>query len=259
MPPGVHSRTPPEKSGATYLIVATYDDLVGGTMFKSFLVGAPLGIPVRIQGLFVVFFALLGGYFLATEGPGRGLNSIFFLGAAFFFVLLHEFGHALVAKNLGANVKDITIWPLGGMARLEDVPGSSLSEIVIALAGPVVNLVLAYQFFCLHKFFLVLEAGPVHVMGFMAWINLLLALFNIIPAFPLDGGRILRGCLALSLGFEIATKISVFTGRAFALAICGAAFYLSMPLLILVSVFVFHAAGQEERDECTFPSQGEKP
>ncbi len=228
-------------------------------MFKSFPVGAVLGIPVRIQGLFVVFFALVGGYLLVSEGPGEGLNSILFLGSAFFFVLLHEFGHALVAKKLGVHVLDVTIWPLGGMARLEDVPRKSSAEIVIALAGPVVNLVLAYQFFCLHKFFLVLEAGPIHVMEFMAWINLLLALFNIFPAFPLDGGRILRGCMALFLGFEKATRISVITGRVFALAVCGVAFYLSMPFLLLVSVFLFYAAGQEERAESDLPPHENSP
>jgi len=221
---------------------------MGKVLFKSFPVGSPLGIPVRIQGLFVVFFALLGSYFLVVEGVTKGLDTILFLGAAFFFVVFHELGHAIVAQKLGVRVIDVTIWPLGGMARLENVPRAGLIEIAIAVAGPLVNFTFAFLLFGLQKILTLAGAGHIQTLEMLAWINILLALFNILPAFPLDGGRILRGGLSFALGFDRATTISVLIGRLLAILLSGVSMYFHMPFLILVAVFIFYAARQEDQE-----------
>jgi len=216
-------------------------------MFRTFAVGTILGIPVRIQGLFVVFFALLGGWSLLAEGPSRAWTTIWVLAGAFFFVILHEFGHAFAARKLGVDVVDITIWPLGGMARLENVPCEGASEIIISAAGPVINLAVAPVLLLGYELASAIGIAQPQPLLVLAWINLLLAGFNVIPAFPLDGGRILRCLLARFVGFDRATRISATIGRLIAVSLCLGAFYGRMPFLAIVAIFIFIAAGQEDR------------
>jgi len=216
-------------------------------MFRTFAVGTVLGIPVRIQGLFVVFFALLGGWSLAAEGPSRALATVLVLAGAFFFVVVHEFGHALAARKLGVDVVDITIWPLGGMARLENVPCTGATEILISAAGPAVNLLIAPVLLLAYEFAIAIDFADAHPLLVLAWINLLLAGFNVIPAFPLDGGRILRCLLSRFLGFDRATRVCAAIARVIAVALCLGAFYGHMSFLAVVAVFIFIAAGQEDR------------
>ncbi len=206
-------------------------------MFRSFAIGAPFGVCVRIQGLFVAFFALLFGYTLVADGWRDGLWFGFVFGAAFTFVWIHEMAHALVARRLGATVVDVTIWPLGGMARLEDVPDSARVEAWIAAAGPAANAIAAGVAFGLAALIDAPTAlgGALYLAG---WINALLATFNAVPAFPLDGGRLVRAALTPRLGLHRATIVSIWISRVVCLALAIAAVAAGLPFLALIAVAI---------------------
>lgn len=206
-------------------------------MFRSFAIGAPFGVCVRIQGLFVAFFALVLGYTVLADGWRDGLWFGFVFVAAFTFVWIHEMAHALVAKRCGATVVDVTIWPLGGMARLEDVPDSARVEAWIAAAGPAANAVAAAVAFGLAA----LVDGPTALGGALylaGWINVLLATFNAVPAFPLDGGRLVRAALTPSLGLRRATIVSIWISRVVCCGLAIAACAVGLPLLALIAVAI---------------------
>lgn len=219
----------------------------------SFPIGSLLGVPVRIQGLFVAFFALAIGYFLSAHGTREGLILSLVLAGAFLFVVVHELGHAIAARFLGIHVTDVTIWPLGGMARLEDVPLSGRVETTIAAAGPLANLAAAGLLAGLRE--AAWAAGLVEVGPFtlLIWINLVLAGFNALPAFPLDGGRVLRCVLARFLGFSRATRTAVVIGRLLALVLGAVAIHAGLPALVLLSIFILVCGGRE--DELDEPDQ----
>ncbi len=206
-------------------------------MFSSKRLGRVGGIDLFIHPTFF----LLIGFVLLFQG---GLPSALILVAAFGCVLLHELGHAYAARIYGIPTRDITLYPIGGVARLERMPKGSGPELVIALAGPLVNFVLAGVFTLLPRLFPILN---VPFLQLMVWINLVLGGFNLIPAFPMDGGRILRALLAAPLGRLRATEIAASVGQTLALA---------LPLVLLftgnlsfwnlfVAGFVYMAAGVE--------------
>jgi stage IV sporulation protein FB len=168
----------------------------------------------------------------------------------FLCVLLHEFGHIFTARAFGVSTPDVILLPIGGVARLERIPEQPSQEFLIAIAGPAVNVVIAGL--------LVLVAGAdlqiTHLVSLentstslvdrLATVNLFLALFNLIPAFPMDGGRVLRALLASKLGYVHATEIAAMIGQwvAFALGFLG---LFGNPLLIFIAVFVYLAATSE--------------
>jgi len=169
-------------------------------MFKSWRLGSLFGFPVEINASFLI---LLGVVFLAFGG----LAGVIVVSIAFASVLLHELGHALVARQLRVRVTGIELGFLGGAAKMEGMPRNPNQEIAIAAAGPAVSLGLAG---------LGLGLGAVlHVpfLGMIGWINLALAGFNLIPALPMDGGRILRAALAKKMSFLRATEVSVQVAR----------------------------------------------
>ncbi|HMG24050.1 MAG TPA: M50 family metallopeptidase [Kofleriaceae bacterium] len=169
-------------------------------MFTSWRLGRMFGFPVEIN---LSFLLLLGFVFLAYGG----LAGVFVVGLAFGSVLLHELGHALVARRLGVHVSGIELSFFGGAAKMVDMPRKADHEIAIAAAGPAVSLMLAGAGLglgaALHSPFL----------GLIGWINLLLAGFNLIPALPMDGGRILRALLTRRMDFVRATDIAVNVAR----------------------------------------------
>jgi stage IV sporulation protein FB len=203
--------------------------------------------------LLLAFFAFLG----AQGGGGLGaLVTGAVILALFLCVLLHEFGHSLVAQRLGIEVPDITLLPIGGVARLKSLPEKPSDEIKIAFAGPAVNVILAPIFFAI-AFLLganltALPQSPIggaislgQFFAYLGFINVALAVFNLIPAFPMDGGRVLRGLLATRLGPVRATDVAVSVGQLFAVAflfigILGGGFS-----LILIAVFIFFGAQGE--------------
>jgi Zn-dependent protease len=169
-------------------------------MLKSWRLGRVFGFPVEINASFLLLLALV---FVAYGG----LAGVMIVGLAFGSVLLHELGHAVMARRLHVHVSGIELSFFGGAAKMVDLPRSANQEIAIAAAGPIVSLALAGAGLGLG---LVLHSGLLATIG---WINLVLAGFNLIPALPMDGGRILRALLSLRMSFVRATDVAVQVAR----------------------------------------------
>jgi Zn-dependent protease len=218
-------------------------------MWRSLKIGKLFGIGVYIHWSFllIVGFVL---YWYGTEGGWPfALFGLELLFAGFACVVLHEFGHALAARCFGIPTRDITLYPIGGVARLERMSEKPVEEILIALAGPAVNVVLAALLFPLVLMLYNGSLGNVsadpEVMRHYFWLalfmfNVMMVFFNMLPAFPMDGGRVLRALLALSLSRVTATHAAVVVGTAFAclFAIAGV-FAFHSPMLVLIGAFVF--------------------
>lgn len=217
----------------------------------SFRIGTLLGVPIRVH---VTFLFLLVWFGAMSSESGRGyLDGVVFLLALFGCVVLHELGHATMARRYGVKTSEIVLYPIGGVARLDRIP-SGKAELLIAIAGPLVNLVLAAMIWGGLQFAPVSGPGSAEEMvgGPLAWklltANLTLFVFNLIPAFPMDGGRILRASLSLGLGQERATVIASRVGQGLAIVFALVAVYPPplKPMLLLIALFVFLGAGQEE-------------
>jgi len=178
-------------------------------MSFSFTIARVFGIPLRVHGLFLLLVAAL-----AIAGGPHGESIATLLAILFASVLFHELGHSLVARTLGARILDITLWPLGGLSRMEGMPERPREELLIALAGPATNALLlaVAALFGAHVAPSALGAGA-HSLDTFATIQASLALFNLVPAFPMDGGRALRALLAARYGRLNATELAVRVGR----------------------------------------------
>jgi Zn-dependent protease len=227
-------------------------------MFRAWRIGTAFGI-----GIFVHWtFLLLPAYVLWSNWGAEASTLLYLLGlvvAVFGCVILHELGHALTARHFGIRTRDITIYPIGGVARLERMSEKPSEELLIALAGPAVNAVLAVLltfvgFFVLGVQLLsgellngeVLVQSPLVSFLIGLWIaNVLLAVFNLIPAFPMDGGRVLRALLSWPLGHLRATEVAVGIGAVMAVLIGISTVWTGNPMLILLAAFVFFAGQQE--------------
>jgi Zn-dependent protease len=217
------------------------------------------GIQVRLHWSFIAL-PLFVGWSAYNEGLGWGQVGLRLGMVAIVFacVVLHEFGHALTARRFGVGTRDITLLPIGGVASLERMPEEPRHEFWITVAGPAVNLVIALiaillmAVLGLTSFFTDLFLGGAslwtNALLFLAGINIWLFLFNLIPAFPMDGGRILRSVLAMRLGRERATRIAAGLGRGVAILGIGYGLMSGQPFLALIGFFVFVAAGAEARN-----------
>lgn len=222
-------------------------------------IGRISGIPLKIHwsfGLMILYVAYASYSFELSAQATVGFALM--LICLFFFVILHEMGHALAARRYGIKTHDIIISPLGGLARLEDIPAKPSQELVVAFAGPAVNLVLAIVFALILIFGLdttlfptdesfELLAQPLEFLKIIFATNVILFVFNLIPAFPMDGGRILRALLATKLDRVLATRIAMWIGRALALLFMYLAVTQQQITAGLIGVFVFIMAGQEYR------------
>ena len=222
-------------------------------MANSYSIGRLFGIPIRVHVTLLIFLPLFAFSFMPVDGP-RGL---FYgaLGAVGLFasVALHEIGHSLVARAKGSRILEILLLPIGGMARLNALPRRPIDEIQTALAGPAVSLALgiAGLFGAPTVFpFNPLLAVVIHELG---RINFMLVLFNLIPSFPMDGGRVFRAALVPRMGRLPATQLAAKVGRGFAW-LFGA--WVLLPLLknghvnfslLLIAYFIHQAAGAEAR------------
>jgi stage IV sporulation protein FB len=204
------------------------------------------GIPIRVHATFlliVVFYA-----FLARSSGQSVPAAVGLVLAVFLCVVLHELGHALMARQFGVRTREIVLYPIGGIARLENIP-SGWAEILIALAGPAVNLVLAGMLlpFAAHAIAAGLPAqpgrGPLVVELLVA--NLFLLLFNLIPALPMDGGRVLRASLSLVMPEDRATRIAAGIAQFVALGFGAIGLFAGYPMLLFIALFVFLGASQE--------------
>ncbi|MBI4354870.1 MAG: site-2 protease family protein [Candidatus Omnitrophica bacterium] len=194
-------------------------------------------------------------------GLGFGLKGVVLISCVFVWVTLHELCHAVQARRFGMHVEDIVLWPIGGVAKLVTVSEQPRQELITSAVGPLFNFVSAALLFYPAYRLLgpeILLSRDVwwsssletwrHTLASAFWINPLLGVFNLMPAFPMDGGRILRSLLARRFGYTRATEIAVTIGRGFAI-IFGFVGLLSRPinlLLVLIAVFVYHAASQEQ-------------
>jgi stage IV sporulation protein FB len=216
-------------------------------------VATVFGIPIRIH---LTFFLLLGWVgWAARDSVVDARRFMIFLLAVFGCVALHELGHALMARSQGVGTREIVLYPIGGVAKLEQLPSGRV-EVLIAAAGPAVNLVLAAL---LMLAFGVVEQlvpgggrgtsvlGGGNLLFDLALANLILFGFNLIPAFPMDGGRILRAALSMSLPIERATDIAAGIGQGIAvlLGLAGLVVFWQSPFLLLIALIVFLGAGQE--------------
>jgi len=216
----------------------------------SFHMGRVAGTEVRVHVTFFLLLAAAGLMFYSQQGWSAAVDGVLLIVAVFACVLLHEFGHVLTAKRFGIRTPDVTLLPIGGMARLERMPEKPAQELVVALAGPAVNVVIAGMLAVV-----VLPLAPIEpAERFLMYgsflqrlmiINLALVVFNLIPAFPMDGGRVLRSLLAMVMDYGRATTIAAGIGQFLAVAggLLGLVWW--NPILILIAVFVFMAARGE--------------
>ncbi len=224
------------------------------------------GISVYLHITFLLFILLLFVFFLFTEGIIAGIVSLFLVSFLFLIVLIHEFSHSIVAKAFGFNVRKITLLPLGGAADVE-IKENPKAEIFIALAGPLFNILFAWICFILlfslnpnWKHYLAIFSPKFSFdffgfLGWLIWINFVLAIFNLLPAFPMDGGRILRAFLALFMDYLRATKISVKIAKILFMLMGGIGLLLIITkisvfngvLLVFISMFLLMVGESEER------------
>jgi Zn-dependent protease/CBS domain-containing protein len=218
-----------------------------GWSIKLFDVG---GTAVRIHLTFFLLLAWIAAIHYNRGGAAAAVDGVLFIALLFLCVLLHEFGHVFAARRYGIATSDVTLLPIGGLASLERMPEKPSQEIFVALAGPAVNLVIALLLVVLlgARFDLTqmtqLQEATSTLMGRVAAANVALLVFNLIPAFPMDGGRVLRALLAIPMGYTRATRVAATIGQglAFLFALLG---LLGNPLLILIAVFIFLAASGE--------------
>ncbi|NBC05626.1 MAG: hypothetical protein GVY26_00355 [Bacteroidetes bacterium] len=226
------------------------------------------GIPVQVHWSFLLIFVwvLIKGLGEAWDWYTIGWMMAFVL-ALFFCVVLHEFGHALTARRFGVGTRDIILSPIGGVARLDKLPDEPMHEFFVAIAGPAVNvgisLTLAAVPFALsrdkfYNFFssLLFPNSNVFAVGLDAWdyflfgligLNIVLAVFNMLPAFPMDGGRVLRALLSIRLGRLRATQLASYIGQAMAVGLVAFGAWQLSIITAIIGMFVFVMAVNEYR------------
>jgi Zn-dependent protease len=218
-------------------------------MGGSFAIGRILGSEIRIHLTFLLLLGWVAISSWSNGGSGSALDSVLFIVSVFACVLLHELGHAVAARRYGIATPDITLYPIGGLARLARIPEKPSEEVVIALAGPAVNVAIAAILF-------VFGAQPtLDVNAFDSYgeaffsrllvVNLSLVAFNLIPAFPMDGGRVLRALLALRIGRPRATQVAARIGQILAVGFAGYGIYQGDFILVIIGVVIFLAATAE--------------
>lgn len=208
------------------------------------------GTVVQIHVTFFLLLAWLAGTYYLQGGPQAAFDGTLFMLLIFACILLHEFGHALAARRYGIPTPTITLLPIGGVARLQRMPDEPREELVVAIAGPLVNVAIAAVLYIVlggdADLAGLTHLGETHygLLNKLYGVNVFLVVFNLVPAFPMDGGRVLRALLAFRLPYARATRIAASVGQALALAF-GFLGLFGNPLLLLIAIFVFLGAGQE--------------
>ncbi len=218
----------------------------------SITVGRIAGTAVRLHFTFLLFLIWIGVADYIANGPAAAASSVAFILLVFLCVTLHEFGHILMARRFGVKTPEVILSPIGGIANMERIPDKPVQELLVAIAGPLVNVVIA----------LVLMAGfglgiadyatadfeKATLVQRLFMVNVTLVLFNLIPAFPMDGGRVLRALLSMGMGAKPATALAARIGQGFAFLFVLAGLFYS-PILALVGVFIYFAAASEEQSQ----------
>ena len=218
-------------------------------MSWSLNIGTVAGTVVRVHLTFLLFLAWLFFASYSASGAAAAWDTLLFMVLLFLCVLLHEFGHIFTARAFGVTTPFVTLLPIGGVAQLERIPEEPWEEFLIAIAGPLVNVAIAILLIVFAGASLSSNAAAVDnaqitMVDRLAAVNIFLAVFNLIPAFPMDGGRVLRAALASRMGYVRATEIAAAIGQftAFALGFIG---LLYNPILIFIAIFVYLAASSE--------------
>lgn len=211
----------------------------------SIRLGRLFGVPVYLHFTFLLLLGLVGFLGLIQGGPLVAVSGVVLIAAVFACVVLHEFGHVLAARRYGIPTRDVILLPIGGLARLARMPDEPRQELVVALAGPAVNVVIAALLSPL------VYLGSSGFLGQLFAINVILFVFNMLPAFPMDGGRVLRALLARRMHYVRATDLAASIGKGMAvlLALAGLfgipGLWSANPMLLVIAWFVWSGAGRE--------------
>ncbi|HEY2783552.1 MAG TPA: site-2 protease family protein [Fimbriiglobus sp.] len=223
-------------------------------MFRSLELGRPFGIRLAVHWSFWILPAVVFASGFLTGSPNMAVFDVATILGMFTCVVLHELGHALAARGFGIRTHDIQLYPIGGVARLDRMPEKPYQELAVALAGPAVNVaiilfVAPLMLFGGYGIGLNSIAGS-WVEAFwhrMLWVNIGLFLFNMLPAFPMDGGRVLRAILALFVPRTQATEVAANVGTVFAGLFFLAGMFTLNPILMVLAWFVFLTGRAELR------------
>lgn len=223
----------------------------------SVRLGRFFGIDVFLHFTFLLFFAWLGygAYVRSGHNPVETMHTVALLVGVFTCVILHEYGHALTARKFGIGTHDITLLPIGGVARLERMPSNPRQELLVAIAGPAVNVVIV----ALISLWLWLRGEPLTQSHFLVIsgsflralmaFNITMILFNLLPAFPMDGGRVLRALLAMKMPYAKATRTAATVGQGMAVLFGLAGLMLpGYHMLLFIAFFVWIGASNEAQD-----------
>ncbi|TIS67723.1 site-2 protease family protein [Mesorhizobium sp.] len=222
-------------------------------MSWSLNLGTIAGTTVRVHFTFLLLLVWIWLTHYRIGGTPAAWEGVAFIIAVFACVVLHEFGHIAAARYFGIGTPDITLFPIGGVARLERMPEEPGQEFVIAVAGPLVNVAIAALIFALIggsagvEQMAGIEDPRMNFLARLAGVNVFLVLFNMIPAFPMDGGRILRAALAARLSWSRATQIAATIGQGLAFVFGFVGLFYN-PLLIFIGIFVYLAAAAEAQN-----------
>ncbi len=220
-------------------------------MTWSFPIGTVQGTVIRIHLTFLLLLLWIAGSGFAHGGAQEAIASTVFVCLLFLCVLLHEFGHVFAARRYGVKTPDITLLPIGGVAQMERIPEKPAEELVVALAGPAVNVVIAALLFLVLGGIPPLDAAAQlnspgqGILERLAWVNVTLVIFNLVPAFPMDGGRVLRAFLAWRIGYVRATQRAAAVGQAVAFLLGLLGLFGGNPLLVFIALFVYLGAASE--------------
>jgi Zn-dependent protease/CBS domain-containing protein len=212
------------------------------------------GIDIRVHVTFLALLVWIAWVSYAATGTAAGvIDGLVMLFLVFVIIVIHELAHALTARHFGIRTRDITLLPIGGVSSLERMPDEPRQELLVALSGPTVNFVLAAALAGIALALghdlrpsaqMQMESVPLLVR--LTWINLALGVFNLLPAFPMDGGRVLRALLALRLSDIQATRIAAGTGQAMAI-VFGIIGLFGSPMLVFIALFLWMGASGEGR------------
>lgn len=214
----------------------------------SLTIGRIAGTAIRIHITFLLFLVWIAASDYASGGLDAAKSSIVFVLLVFACVVAHEFGHILTARNFGIKTPEVTLLPIGGVASMERIPEDPRQELLVAIAGPMVNAVIVGLLIVTGGFAVAdlqyIDLEKATLVQRLALINISLVVFNLIPAFPMDGGRVLRALLAMRLGAQRATEIAAKLGQFFAFLFVTAGLFLN-PMLVLIGMFIYLAAMSE--------------
>jgi len=223
-------------------------------MKRSLKIGSVSGIGIYLHWTFLLLLAaIFAFYYVQSQSIGAALSGMSLISGVFVCVVLHELGHALTARRFGVGTRSITLYPIGGLARLERIPSEPMKEFWIAIGGPAVNIaiaaVLGVVLLVVDGSFApgVLRSPGSHTLASLLWINLALAGFNLLPAFPMDGGRVLRALLALRQDYTQATQTAANVGQGMAILFGLFGLISFNPILLFIALFVYVGAQQESQ------------